>query len=58
MMTDERLAEIENVLAHPGYECDTIAEAGTDLIAEVRRLRRENLLLNLSRGTPIVMGQD
>lgn len=56
-MTEERLAEIEDssgkVRIGPDFDV-TVSQ----LIAEVRRLQRENHLLSLSRGMPSIVGGD
>lgn len=57
-MTDARLAEIE---AYARAMCtgkpSVLAEDMVpDLLAEVRRLKRENRLLSLSRGVPDTLG--
>lgn len=63
-MSDARLAEIEAQMAYPskcGYgksaKCYHHAYAD-ELLAEIRRLRREVRLLELSRGTPSLVGLD
>lgn len=60
-MSDARLAEIQGSLAMgcAGHEesdgfissCVCFEDVAMELIAEVRRLRRENHLLHLSRGS-------
>ncbi len=50
-MSDERLDEIEQCMC---YEPSSCCDSHRDLVAEVRRLRRENHLLSLSRGVPLV----
>lgn len=59
-MTDERLAEIEGYArvvcaVKPSMLAEDMVP---ELIAEVRRLKREVHLLNLSRGVPSVVGSD
>lgn len=51
---EERLAACAAAGIGPIWMRTTIP----DLIAEVRRLRRENHLLNLSRGVPSAVGLD
>lgn len=60
-MDEQRLAEIDKhvqFLIEQKLGPIIMRRYLTDLIAEIRCLRRENLLLNLSRGTPSVVGMD
>lgn len=57
-MTDERLAEIEVYLETHGWDSEDWQNMMPELLAEIRRLRRENHLLTLSRGDLSVVGQD
>lgn len=56
-MTEERLADIEEysgkVRIGPDFDVSV-----SQLVAEVRRLRRENHLLSLSRCMPSIVGGD
>lgn len=62
-MDEKRLAEIEArhevLLPHAGeLGMQSITADLGALLTEVRRLRRENHLLNLSRGVPSIVGGD
>lgn len=55
-MSDERLDQIEGVMSVVTDRW--VKSVVGDLIAEVRRLKREVALLNLSRGAPSIVGGD
>ena len=58
-LSDGRLNQIEFYLemVYPAVN-ERIQQAIRDVITEARRLRRENHLLHLSRGTPSAVGRD